>query len=88
MIPSDFPEANMILNPPEDTAPGAVLPIRALHCTCLSGPLDGSPAFITAWKPNPEDLERLNNGGFVYLSVIGAAPPHSLHTDLSFVKLK
>lgn len=45
------------------------------------GSCDGFRQVAVAWQPNAEDLQKLNNGGLVYLSVIGGLPPHFLSTD-------
>lgn len=36
---------------------------------------DGTPYMISAWRPTPEELERLNRGEYVQLSVMGNVPP-------------
>lgn len=34
---------------------------------------------VTAWRPTPEELERLNQGAPIYLSIMGTAwPPVNL----------
>lgn len=43
--------------------------------------LDGARFVVTAWKPTPEDLETLVNGGLVYLSCLSVLPPHFLTTN-------
>lgn len=41
-----------------------------------------TPISISAWKPSPEDLERLNNGGLIYLNVFGNGHPMvSINTE-------
>lgn len=32
-------------------------------------------AMSTAWEPTPEELEKLNNGGVVVLTLLGVAHP-------------
>lgn len=42
---------------------------------------DGLPGFITAWKPNKEDLDALNRGEPLYLKTLGTTfAPVSLFT--------
>ena len=42
---------------------------------------EGFPYFCTAWKPNKEDLDALNNGGTVYVkSITNSLPPMVLFT--------
>jgi hypothetical protein len=71
MMSVPFPDANVELTAP----PGLedkILPIKA-----YSGP-DGSGnhCFVTAWKPNRDDLEAINRGEPIYIKVnsFGFAP--------------
>ena len=41
----------------------------------------GHETVTSVWKPSPEDLEILNNGGCVCLSVWGGQPPVSMWTQ-------
>jgi hypothetical protein len=66
MKPIEFEQQTTLLGPPKDTQRG----------TCGALPVlvqDGS--FQSFWKPTPEDLEMLNNGGHVRLCVFGAGHP-------------
>ena len=36
------------------------------------------PTMITAWEPTPTELEALNNGGSIYVSIYGTVPPPML----------
>jgi hypothetical protein len=38
-------------------------------------------AWQSAWEPTPAELEMLNAGGSVVLSVIGGQPPVALHVE-------
>lgn len=50
------------------------LPLRDEVINCaVGGP--GTPRMLTAWEPTPEELERLNRGGLVYLSIHGNVHP-------------
>lgn len=40
----------------------------------------GNMECVSAWKPTAEELEQLNNGGFVILSVVGWQVPVMLYT--------
>lgn len=42
---------------------------------------DERPTITSVWKPSAEDLEELNNGGCVCLTVLGGQPPVSLWTQ-------
>jgi hypothetical protein len=37
--------------------------------------VDDLPMMLSKWKPDPEDLECLNNGGSIYLGVYGTRHP-------------
>lgn len=39
----------------------------------------GNPESVSAWRPTPEELKMLNDGGFVILSVVGWQVPVSLY---------
>lgn len=41
----------------------------------------GNNECISAWKPTPEELQMLNDGGFVILSVSGWQVPVSLYVE-------
>ena len=41
----------------------------------------GKETVTSVWKPTPEDLEILNNGGCVCLSIWGGQPPVSMWTQ-------
>lgn len=45
------------------------------------GSLEGITIVVTAWQPSAGDLEKLNQGGKVYLTFIGGLPPHMASTD-------
>lgn len=80
MSPSQFPEANVVFGSPSDL-PGSCQPIHAFQGQVQGGIFDGSQFVITAWKPTPEELRVLNEGGSVYLCVMGGLPPHYLTTS-------
>jgi hypothetical protein len=80
MTPAIFPEANQNFKAPEDLDESQVFTIPAYSGNIQGGNLDGAPVVVTAWLPSPEDLERLNAGGAVYLAVIGGLPPHLMAT--------
>lgn len=40
----------------------------------------GNPESVSAWKPTPEELKTLNEGGFIILSVIGWQVPVCMYT--------
>jgi hypothetical protein len=43
--------------------------------------VDGFPYYLTAWKPNKEDIEAINAGRPIYIKTIAQAlPPMSVFT--------
>ncbi len=54
--------------------------VPAYVCQIDQGSLDGLQLVVVAWVPDVTDLERLNSGLPVYLSVLGGLPPHFLST--------
>lgn len=56
-------------------------PIKAYAGPVDGGSLDGSLMVIVAWKPEPRDLERINRGEPIYISMIGGLAPHFLTTS-------
>lgn len=51
MTPSDFPQSNITLTPPEDMDESQVQRIQAFHGDATQGNLDGAHIVITCWKP-------------------------------------
>jgi hypothetical protein len=50
------------------------LPVRdEIRSTSVDGP--ETPVMVTAWEPTPDELERLNKGACVHLSVLGTVHP-------------
>ena len=72
MIPVRFAQANIEMQPP----PGEEENVHTLWC--WRGTYgDGTPGFVSAWRPTPEELVRLNLGEPIFLSILGASlPPH------------
>jgi hypothetical protein len=81
MSPAEFPQANTKFGPPPDLDGANVGSIRAFKGTINSGSLEGYPVVVVAWKPSEADMERLTNGGLVYLQMVGGGlAPHLLST--------
>ena len=36
---------------------------------------DGVPVMLSCWKPSPEELQTLNEGGYVTLGIVGTQHP-------------
>ncbi len=82
MIAVNFPEANITFGPPPGVSDSQVVPIRAFTGTSLGGSMDGVPIVVTAWTPAAHELEMLNDGHPIFLTVVGAGlPPHMLTTN-------
>ncbi len=79
MTPVKFSQSNTRFGPPEDLEESQV---RTIHgWTGEAGAsCDGMKLVVVAHLPTPEDLERLNAGEPIFLSVLGGLPPHFLTT--------
>lgn len=86
MIATDFPGTNRFFGPPPDMDSKQVAVIHA-HCGVVDrGSCEGSPMVITAWKPDEQDLRRLNAGEPVFVTFLGGLPPHMLTTNFKEAK--
>lgn len=81
MTPSDFPDSNSVFGPPPGLEESQCLSIPAYVGEVRGGSCDGLRHVIVAWRPSEEELRDLQQGGLVYLSVIGGLAPHYLSTD-------
>lgn len=81
MTPTAFTEQNCSFGPPRELDGAQCGTIPAYKGRFTGGSLDGELVVVVAWKPNAEDLERLNKGGAVYLSCVSGLLPHLLATD-------
>jgi hypothetical protein len=73
MNPIEFEGQNLMLNAPpgwNDTQPVKCGMLPAKRMT-----VQGLPAMVSYWKPEPQDLARLNAGGCVELVVYGNMHP-------------
>ena len=85
MSPAPFPQANTLFGPPQGMTSAQVQSIGALVLPIKGGSLDGSHSVTVAWKPDPIDIERLRNGGLIYLHCIGGLlPPLLVHGTRSY----
>jgi hypothetical protein len=85
MLPVHFDESNKIFNKPEC--------MTDEECSSLSvwqgHTTDGLPVIISKWQPSKEDIEAINNGRAIYLSITGIGmPPVSLFTENPFIYTK
>lgn len=76
MQPIEFPGSTEIKKP-ENMTDEQCMSVWAAHGVTQ----DGIPFFITAWKPNYEDLQALNRGEPIYIqSICNQLIPMSLFT--------
>jgi len=86
MNPVNFPQANVVYGPPPSLDESQCRRIPAYRAQITGGSCDGEDVVVVAWKPDEEDMEKLMQGGVVYLSCIGGLPPHYLTTDFELAK--
>lgn len=82
MSPVDFPEANSNFGPPPDMSESQVVPIRAFTHQVAGGSCDGSAQVVVGWKPDARELAIMNEGGIIYISMLGGLAPH--YPSMSF----
>lgn len=84
MNPENFPQANCSYHAPEDLAESQVLTIKAYKGVVAPGSsMDGARIIVTCWRPDACELERIKNGGPIFLTTFGGLPPHFLSTDFA-----
>lgn len=83
MIVTPFPQANCQFTPPKGYSEQQVGTVPAFNGVIKGGSMDGSTVIVTAWKPDPIDIERLQQGGLIYLTCVSVLPAHMLTTDFS-----
>lgn len=76
MIPAEFPQRNAIYGAPTGMDESQVRPLRVYVDRVQGGSCDGALLIVAAYKPDAEELARLNAGGFIFL-----LPPHFLSTS-------
>jgi len=81
MTPTNFPESNSKFGPPPDLAESQCSTIPAYIGEIKQGSVDGVTIVVVAWQPSDLDLETLNKGCPIFLTVIGGLPPHFLTTN-------
>ena len=74
MIPQRFANANI-----EMQAPKGDDNCNPLWCHRGQYP-DGTPCFISAWRPTPAELVKINLGEPIWLHVVSGALPPTLMT--------
>lgn len=81
MMPVDFKEANFTFLKPKGMTDDECGDLRVF----LGKYPDETPCIISKWRPNKEDIEAINAGQPIWVSVIGTqTPPISLFTENPF----
>lgn len=86
MTPVLFDGANCVFGPPGDLEESQCHSIPAYRGAVERGSVEGSLIVVVAWLPTAEDLERLNAGGPLFISMIGGLAPHFPTTTLQEAK--
>jgi hypothetical protein len=81
MTPATFPEANTKFGPHPDLSEEQCHTTPAFLGKVEQGSVDGANLVIVAWQPSLTDIERICDGGPIFLTCIGGLPPHFLSTD-------
>lgn len=81
MTPVTFPQANIVMNPPPDVREDVIAPVPAYHSMVEGGPLDGAKVYVVAWKISESDLQKINDGAYIYLTMLDHVVPHILTTE-------
>ena len=83
----DFTESNCTHGKPAGWSDEQCGSLKTHQGIIPEGPNKGMSFIISHWVPTPEELRELNNGGGVYLMVLGKAmPPVSLFTQNPFIQ--
>lgn len=82
MSPVKFPEANAQFGPPPDLDESQCRTIPAYLGKIEGGSCDGLKQVVVAYYLAPYEIEAIaNNGGILYLSMVGGLAPHYLSLD-------
>jgi hypothetical protein len=66
MIPAEFPEYNIVFNPPPDLEESQCGTVQGYVGYTKGGSCDGAPVVVVAWRPTAEEIEDLKKGAFIY----------------------
>lgn len=76
MIPAQFPEANTKFTAPGGMDESQVMTLPAYLSPIAGGNLDGACVCVAAWRPTPEEIQKMIDGEPIFLSFLGGMPPH------------
>lgn len=83
MLPTDFPQANFTFTKPESITDEECSDLRVFKGAYP----DGTPVIISKWQPSKEDIEAINRGEGIFLSITGMGmPPVCIFTENPFEK--
>lgn len=87
MLPVTFDQANFTFGKPASMTDEQCASLHVWRGQC---PIDEAgtltPVIISKWQPSKEDIEAINKGGAIYLSITGSGmPPVSLFTENPFI---
>lgn len=78
MNPQTFPQTNLVMKAPKGMP--ECCDVHACRTTC-----NGAPVVVTAWRPTPEELVKINLGEPVFLLCWGQSmPPVAVTADNPF----
>lgn len=81
MLPVDFLESNFTFGKPVDMTDEQCSSLRVWKGIST----DGFHTIVSKWMPSKEDIENINRGEGIYLSITGhGMPPVSLQTENPF----
>ena len=83
MKAAKFPEANCVFLRPPDLDSSQCFDIPAFCGEQNKGTLDGSVFVVVVWMPTEKELQQLNSGSAVYLTMLGGLAPHFITTSFS-----
>ena len=66
MKPIEFPEANTILNKPDEMTDEECMPLPV--CVCRDS--EDLPLIISCWEPTPEEWDALRKQGRIYIAIV------------------
>lgn len=84
MVPTSFPQSNLVLDPPEGVSVEECAPL-----SCFRGQIAATktPVIISCWKLTKEEVDELLRTGRLWLWVYGVTmPPVVLHTQSPFTE--
>lgn len=81
MLPIDFENANFTFTKPDNMTEEQCSDLRVFRGQWA----DGTPCIISKWQPSKEDIEAINRGEGIYLSITGSGmPPVAIFTENPF----